>query len=391
MGGVEVTAKKLRDNWTQVRLGDVIDQVKDKVDREESAPDVYVPGGAIGRHNFSVSEWCRVDDGLMGPAFHMVVQPSDVLYKSRVPHGVAVADRKGICANTTYVLRTRDPGVLLQELIPYLLSTSTFLEFESLNDKGSTNLYLNFSDIAQYEFALPALEEQRRIVRALAEVGELEFSYLAVREKSHAVGSALLERTTATSPMERVIDLVAEIRAGSTPRRSESGYYEGSIPWLKSGEVDSGRISKTAECVTERALAETPIWVMPIGAVVVAMYGDGKTAGSVGILEKPMACNQAVLGLVADQDRVLPDYLYWVLRSQKESLRNQRAGSSQANLNKVIVGNFRIPVPPLNAQYELLAEVSQLEGLARLAGAAQVAAGVLGTSLRERLLMGHHV
>jgi type I restriction enzyme S subunit len=156
-----------------VKLGDVIVQVKDRLSAGGKHPDVYVPGGSINRLSFAVSEWLPADDGLMGPAFHMIARPGDVLYKSRVPHGVAVADRVGICANTTYVLRTRDEHVLCQRLIPYVLTTVAFLEHESLNDKGSTNLYLNFSDIAKYEFALPPIDEQQRLVALLSHSGHL--------------------------------------------------------------------------------------------------------------------------------------------------------------------------------------------------------------------------
>ena len=380
----------LPDGWSRVTFGKAVQSITERM-----MPTPEDSRNYIGLEHMQSGSLDLIGVGsevdLVGAKFRM--HKGDVLFARRNPHlrRVSVSPHDGPFSAHGLVLRTRDPLVLLQEFLPFFLQSEEFMSRANQIAVGSLSRTINWKDLSIQEFALPPVEEQQRMVGILAAVNELESSYSALLDSSFLVGSALLERTAATSPMERLGDLVTAIKAGSTPRRLEPAYYGGTIPWLKSGEVDSGRISSTAECVTERALAESSVWLMPVGTIVIAMYGDGKTAGSVGILEKAMACNQAVLGLVADQNRVLPDYLYWVMRRQKESLRNQRAGSSQANLNKEIVGNFRIPVPPLNAQMELLAEVSRLEGLAQFAESAQVAARVLGASLRERLLIGHHV
>ena len=182
----------LKSGWTTVKLGQVVRQVKDKISHASAgAITHYVPGGGITQGDLRIREWQPVDDGVMGPAFHMRFRPGHTLYKSRVPHGVAVADRVGICANTTFVLEPSDDR-LLPDLLPYLLVTDSFREFERDNDHGSTNLFLNFSDIVEYEFALPPLEEQRRIVAMFIASERLLHDFAASSDIADKLPDALM-------------------------------------------------------------------------------------------------------------------------------------------------------------------------------------------------------
>ena len=105
-----------------------------------------------------------------------------VLYGSRRTYlrKVAVADFEGVTANTTFVIETRDPNVLLSELLPFIMATESFHEHSIKKSKGSVNPYVNFSDIAAYEFALPPLDEQRRIAEASTSAGALSEALLAI-------------------------------------------------------------------------------------------------------------------------------------------------------------------------------------------------------------------
>lgn len=384
----------LRDGWIVRSLESIAEEVIRRVpDPRTSGLDRFVSSSCVDRHDVRVARWESTADVVSAakqfePGDYLLVRRS--LYATDFRERAPQADFVGVCSADILTIRERQ-GEVAPGFLQHLLYDKGFWDFIVANSTGSITRRIKWRQIAKYEFALPPIDEQQRIVGVLGVVEELESSYLELLALSDVVGSALLQQSALTATTERVGNLVVDIRAGSTPRRSEPSYYGGSIPWLKSGEVAAGRISQTAECITDRALAETPVWLMPVSTVVMALYGDGKTAGSVGILEKPMACNQAVLGLIANETRVLPDYLYWVLRRQKEALRNQRAGSSQANLNKEIVSNFRIPVPSLGVQEELLAEVSHVEELIRSVRSALEAAKPLRASLLELQLGVSHV
>ncbi|WP_216627330.1 restriction endonuclease subunit S [Corallococcus exercitus] len=145
-------------------------QVKSKVDPETAGLERYVAGEHMDTDNLRIRRWGEVGDGYLGPAFHMRFKPGQVLYGSRRTYlrKVAVADFEGICANTTFVLESSDPTRLLPEFLPFVMQTEAFHEHSKRESKGSVNPYVNFSDLAWYEFALPPVEEQRRVLPMMA-------------------------------------------------------------------------------------------------------------------------------------------------------------------------------------------------------------------------------
>ena len=162
----------MKPGWTRVAFGDVVRQVKDRVAPETSGLDRYIAGEHMDTDDLRIRRWGTIDDGYLGPAFHMRFKPGQVLYGSRRTYlrKVAVPDFEGICANTTFVLESKDPTVLIPELLPFIMQTEAFHDHSIKQSKGSVNPYVNFSDLAWYEFALPPLEEQRRISRLLLSV-----------------------------------------------------------------------------------------------------------------------------------------------------------------------------------------------------------------------------
>lgn len=159
-----------KQGWRRVRFGDVVTQSKEKADPEKSRLERYVAGEHMATDDLRIRQWGQVGSGYLGPAFHMRFRPGQVLYGSRRTYlrKVAVAEFDGICANTTFVLESRDAGLLLQQYLPFVMQSERFHEFSIKHSKGSVNPYINFSDLADYEFDLPPLEEQVRISDRLA-------------------------------------------------------------------------------------------------------------------------------------------------------------------------------------------------------------------------------
>ena len=165
---VTTEGKQLKSGWQMVKFGDVVRQVKDKVDPRKSGLKYYVAGEHMDTDDLKIRRWGEIGPDYLGPAFHMRFKPGQVLYGSRRTYlrKVAVPDFEGICADTTFVLESKDPNILLPELLPFIMQTERFHEHSIKQLKGSVNPYVNFSDLAWFEFALPPLEEQRRLVKA---------------------------------------------------------------------------------------------------------------------------------------------------------------------------------------------------------------------------------
>jgi type I restriction enzyme, S subunit len=156
-------------SYPLVKFGDVVRQVKDKVDPQTAGLDRYVAGEHMDTDNLHIRRWGEIGNGYLGPAFHMRFKPRQILYGSRRTYlrKVAVADFEGITANTTYVLEPKDPTVLLPDFLPFVMSAEIFHEHSIKQSKGSVNPYINFSDIEWYEFPLPPVDDQRRIADLL--------------------------------------------------------------------------------------------------------------------------------------------------------------------------------------------------------------------------------
>jgi len=110
-----------------------------------------------------------------------------------------------------------------------------------------------------------------------------------------------------TWPMVKLGNIF-ETTSGGTPLRSKPAFYEGgTIPWLKSGEVDQGLVFHAEEKITEAGLKNSSAKMFPIDTVLVAMYGA--TAGQVGLLKIEAVTNQAICGILPN-DKCIPELLY---------------------------------------------------------------------------------
>jgi len=147
---------------------------------------------------------------------------------------------------------------------------------------------------------------------------------------------------------------ISNTYAGGTPSRRIKKYYGGSIPWVKSGEVNHRDIYDTEEKITEEGLKNSSARWVPKDTVLIAMYGA--TAGKVGILRVGATTNQAVLAVPNTQRNFNPDFLYYMLAHKTRELIRSTQGTGQPNLSKQLIDNIRIPFPPLPEQ-EKMAEI----------------------------------
>jgi type I restriction enzyme, S subunit len=171
----------LPKGWCLVKFGDLVRKVNNRVDPESSGISRYVAGEHMDSDNLNITRWGTVGDGYLGPAFTMRFQPGQVLYGSRRTYlrKVALANFEGVCANTTFVLETKSDD-LLQAFLPHVMSTERFHAHSISKSKGSVNPYINFVDLNDYEFALPPVAEQRRIIELISALDEAISSYGAM-------------------------------------------------------------------------------------------------------------------------------------------------------------------------------------------------------------------
>ncbi len=161
------------------KFGNVVREVKVNVDRDNNPYEFYIAGDHMDSEDLTIHRKGKFSTDDVGPAFTRIFKPGQILYGSRRTYlkKIAVADFEGICANTTFVLETKDDNVFLQSLLPFIMLSDKFTEWSVSHSKGSTNPYVLFSDLASYEFELPSLEEQRVLAEKLWAAYRLKESY----------------------------------------------------------------------------------------------------------------------------------------------------------------------------------------------------------------------
>ncbi len=145
---------------------------------------------------------------------------------------------------------------------------------------------------------------------------------------------------------------VCETGAGGTPLKSKKEYYDsGTIPWLLSGEVSQRDIRRAKCFISDAGLKNSSAKLFPVNTVLVAMYGA--TAGQVGILRFEACTNQAVCGILPNQ-QTIPEFIYYTFLLKKNELVATASGNAQPNISQTKIKNTLIPLPPLPEQRRIV-------------------------------------
>ena len=171
------------------------------------------------------------------------------------------------------------------------------------------------------------------------------------------------ESTSPDSPLPdgwawATLDQLAEVGTGATPKRDKPAFWiNGDVPWVTSSVVNGDYVDEASEFVTQLALAQTNLTLYPVGSLLIAMYGEGKTRGKCTELRIPAATNQALAALQVDPS--VRGYLRHFLELNYEEMRKVASGGVQPNLNLSLVKAVCVPLPPLGEQIRIVSEVDR--------------------------------
>ena len=148
---------------------------------------------------------------------------------------------------------------------------------------------------------------------------------------------------------------ICKLVTGATPSKTNAAYWEnGTIPWMSSGEVNLKRVAATEKKITQLGYEKNSTTIVPKHSVVIALAGQGKPRGKAAITEIELCTNQSLCSMICNENL---DYkfLYYILDGKYEELRAISNGDgTRGGLSLKILAPYKIPVPPLPVQREIV-------------------------------------
>lgn len=246
----------------------------------------------------------------------------------------------------------------------------TMFDFLDLNFYivGSTRKKLNQERMRKIKIPTPPLPEQRAVVGVLGVVDsalELADQVIAKCERlKRGLMHQLLTRgightETKQTPIGKIpkewevtkIGEAAETSSGGTPSRGVKEYFDGGIPWVKSGELKDNTLYSTEETISKEGLKNSATKMFPKGTLLIALYGA--TVGKTTILGIDATTNQAICAILPKSDCINPEFLKYFIISRRRQLIAVSAGGAQPNISQEIIQSTYIPLPPIEEQRKI--------------------------------------
>jgi type I restriction enzyme S subunit len=161
--------------------------------------------------------------------------------------------------------------------------------------------------------------------------------------------------------VKRISEL-ATVGSGGTPSRENAAYWNGDIPWITTSQINFNTITEADQFISEVGLKNSAAKLLPAGTLLMALYGQGKTRGKVGVLGFEAATNQACASISPTGD-ISPEFLLHYLASRYEAIRNSSNTGSQENLNGQIVKDTPVVFPPILEQRAIAAALSDVDAM----------------------------
>ena len=341
---------------SRVKFGDVVKDVKINIDRLNNPYEYYVAGDHMDSEDLTIHrKGCFTTDDV-GPAFIRVFKPGQILYGSRRTYlkKIAVADFEGVCANTTFVFETKDPHAFEQRLLPFIMLSKDFTTWSIAKSKGSTNPYVLFSDLADFEFELPPLEEQKVLVDKLWAAYRLKEAYKKLLVATdEMVKSQFIEMYYNTHNKQTLESVCPIMSKGITPKYVESSSVlvinQACIHW------DGQRLGNIKYHNEEIPVRKR---ILESGDVLLNATGNG-TLGRCCVFICPSDNNTYindghVIALSTDRAVILPEVLNTYLSlndTQAEIYRQYVTGSTnQVDIVFSDIKKMKVPVPSMDEQ-----------------------------------------
>ena len=352
-----------------VKFSEVAHRANTKEDRFNTDKIYYVGGEHIEPGELFIHDKGFIKGSTIGPMFYCGFKSGQILFVTRNPHlrKCSVAEFDGICSEKTFVIETIDKRILLQEYLASVMLSDDFWNYCEENKSGGVNYFLNWSTLADYEFELPSVEEQKAISDKVWAAYRLKESYkklLAATEemvKSQFIEMFGNQDVNDRSWNESIVKDEFTLTMGKTPARNNPAFWQsGTNKWISISDMARyGRYTEdTQESITDIAVAESGIKIVPKGTIIMSFkLSIGRTA----VTSEDIYTNEAIMAFRdVDETKFNMTFLQFLIANKNWLLNAKQAVKGQT-LNKESIGNARIIVPPIGLQEQFAAIYNQAD------------------------------
>lgn len=360
--------KQLKLGWRKVKFGDVVRLSKGRCpDPLAEGVERFVGLEHLEPGDLRIRTWGNVADGV---TFTSVFKPGQVLFGKRRAYQrkVAVADFSGVCSGDIYVMETKDVNQLLPELLPFICQTDAFFDHAVSTSAGSLSPRTNWTSLADFEFALPPIEEQAKILDVMRELSELDDAYAATQHSAQKTIDSYANEVFST----RTFDLVKFEKV--LIRQPQSGLYKGQnflgrgAKIVNMGElfgnesitdsIEMKRMEVTSEELSKYSLTQNDLL---FGRRSIVLEGAGKCT-MVKELREPVIFESSILRVTLDKGIVLPHFVFEWLRSPKgvQQITRIRSFTTVAGIAGSDLKKISVPVLPLSEQEVIARELASM-------------------------------
>lgn len=367
----------MREGWTYKKLGEVCDVINGLWTGKKEP---FITVGVIRNANFTKECTLNLDNVAYIDVEEKQFKTRELQYGDIIIEKSGGSDNQPVgrpiffylkekgysFSNFTAALRIKE----LDDIIPPYLHKALLFQYKQgitrkLQSKTTGLHNLNFKAYLNCEIPLPPKSQQEAIVSELDEINSLLALKREQLQKYDKLAQSLFSEMFG-DPIEnekgwevKKIGEVCETTSGGTPSSKKKEYYEGgNIPWLRSGEVSQGLITKTELYITQEGYDNSSAKYVPVNSVAIAMYGA--TVGQVGIIKAKMCTNQAVCSIFPSE-KLEAFYLMYFLQKMKPYYLKNAIGGAQANISQGIIKATNLPLPPLPLQQQFASRIEQIE------------------------------
>jgi len=346
-----------------VRFSDVATRANTKEDRFNTDKIYYVGGEHIDSDEMKIVKRGIIAGSTIGPMFYCGFKSGDILFVTRNPHlrKCSVVDFDGICSEKTFVIETKDKNVLLQEYLAIVMQSDDFWNYCEENKSGGVNFFLNWSTLAEYEFPLPSIDEQKVLAEKLWAAYEVKQSYLKMIDATQEMVKAqFIEMFEGGKYPYITLDEVAQDWLKGQSFKKEDMVEDGKLLCIHYGELFT-KYGPIIEDVYSRTNAE-PIRKSKNGDILFPasdVTPNGLTRCSMLSLENVVLGGDIIV--LRPKKEFNAGYLSCAINQQKAQLLKRVNGAVVKHLSAKGLKTVLIPIPPREGQKEYVDIVHQAD------------------------------